>query len=441
MAFEGIVSDFKLKLDDYIEGTILNPNISRIQVNYDGIKIAIIPVLSGKFTCQLPSLESPSDAIIDLVNPDNGWFFARFPITNRQPLTNTLGLKAHSVLKYKHNSLTICPWINFNGVNITLGGAHLPPMGDPDRVKISVDPGVVYTFKYPLPRQDYKEQFWYWPNAYYSAFSLEINLPASTCYPHTIALIDRDNPDEKYYIRFPNDLTSFVGFPRDLEQLGRVQNKDITSVTMTGYQEFRKFESLLMLNGISPHDKFTLLDWGCGHGRLTRHFIKHLPNAEIWGADIDKNNIEWAQNNIKAGQFISLPLTPPSTLPSNKFDVIIGLSVMTHLTAEMQDLWLKDLARSIKPGGLMLMTFGGETVAAYTSKFRSPQWWQNWIITGFDDSQKDPALDKVIDDKSYYRLTIQSKTDVRKRWSREFNIINIVQDVFGNLDVAIMRKK
>ena len=452
---EEIVLTIQLGSDDYITGTISPLAYPRLQINYNGIRWAIVPTFpnekdhnSCQFTCQLPALESVSDGLVEILDPSNDKFLWKYPIANRLPLKNQYGLLAHTVLQTPHSSLTNYPWISFDGVKLTISGYHLPPLGDPDNVFICVGKGVSYKFNYPLISPSHKNHFWYWPNSYFSAFQLEIDLLASDANsdPTTICLMDKrgnvNGPNLlPKYLRFPTDLRSFIGFPLDVNQMTRVQSNDIHSVVTTGYQAYRIFEDLFMCNGILPLKGVSLLDWGCGHGRVLRHFVKHWPQSQIWGVDIDKNNIEWAQNNITGAHCQQVPLMPPSSLFDQYYDGIYGLSVMTHLTAETQVAWLKELARCLKQGGLALLTFDGETVASYDSRHRSPEWWTKWKLTGFDDTQHDPALDKQIVDQSYYRLTLQTENDIRIRWSEYFTVIKVIRDAFGNQDVVILRKK
>ena len=42
----------------------------------------------------------------------------------------------------------------------------------------------------------------------------------------------------------------------------------------------------------------TILDFGCGAGRVIRHFDVEADAGEVWGCDIDGPSIEWAQQNL-----------------------------------------------------------------------------------------------------------------------------------------------
>ena len=135
--------------------------------------------------------------------------------------------------------------------------------------------------------------------------------------------------------------------------------------------------------------------------------------AQITGADIDAENIAWCQANLHGGRFLTAPLWPPLDLPDACFDAVIGLSVMTHLTAEAQRAWLGEIRRILKPGGVALISFGGDGAASFASFHHTPAWWARWRATGFDDGLADPALAGKIADAEYYRVTHQTARQAR----------------------------
>jgi SAM-dependent methyltransferase len=50
-------------------------------------------------------------------------------------------------------------------------------------------------------------------------------------------------------------------------------------------------------------------------------------------------------------------------LPDGKFELIYSYSVLTHLSADRQKPWMKELVRVLKPGGMFLLTVSGKRVA------------------------------------------------------------------------------
>ncbi|WP_245238563.1 class I SAM-dependent methyltransferase [Methylobacterium platani] len=370
------------------------------------------------------------------------------------PRRNAYGLDAEQVQAVYGRPLFSAPWMQFDGARLTVSGYHLPPDGDPGRLSVRLDEGVAYTFDYPVRTPEFGHHFWYWPNAELSSFILTIDLPACRAgsdpfwfefvYPGMDAGLEA-LPEAvrraRRRISVPSRLDAAVCFPRDTTQLTRVQTWSTDqSVTVTGYGTYRTLEALFAQYGVGRRAGIEILDWGCGHGRIARHFVQNWPEARITGADIDAENAGWCARHLD-GRFVTVPLLPPTGLPAASFDGIFGVSVMTHLTAEAQDAWLAEIARLLKPGGVALITFSGPAATAYTSVFRSPDWWQAWCDSGFDDSQHDPALDGKIGDDSYYRNTLHSPDYTLKVWSRHLEVVDIVPSAIGYQDVAVLRRR
>ncbi len=107
-----------------------------------------------------------------------------------------------------------------------------------------------------------------------------------------------------------------------------------------------------------PHPR--LLDWGCGVGRITRHFPKFFPGAEMHGCDINPSFLHWNRLAYPGIQFTLVPYSPPTQYPAAHFDGILGLSILTHIEADWQDDWIRELYRILQPNGILLLTTHGE---------------------------------------------------------------------------------
>ncbi len=436
-----------------------------IKVVYNDRYLATVPVTIAhgtgqpvhSFSCGLPPVAEPDMSSVELYDPDANVLLRRLNNVVRRPLYNANGLSAYDVLTSATTPMFGVPWFSFDGARLTVSGAHLPPGGDPSRLSVKMAPGVRFDFAYPLQGSVFATHFWYWPNADLSAFILTVDLPASdpdsdpfyfdfvydeALPARKLETVSAANPKLRQRIWIPKHFNDFVGHPRDATQLTRVQTwSNAQSVTFTGYNVFRLLESALEAHGVTPRKGVAVLDWGCGHGRVTRHFINHWPQARIEGADIDAENIEWCQENLPRGNFTTVPLLPPSSLKSASFDAVFGISVVTHLTEAAQIAWLQELSRILKPGGLALLSFGGASGAAWGSFWHGPDWWQKWRDQEFDDGIMDPALKGKIAEDNYYRLTVQSIAWTRKLWSRYFDIVAIEADFVGNQDLAVLRRR
>ena len=117
----------------------------------------------------------------------------------------------------------------------------------------------------------------------------------------------------------------------------------------------------LALNRLSakPLSQYaSLLDLGCGCGRLGRLFKGHT--GRICGCDIDARHVDFVGKTLP---WIHAQLTEPDRpLPyrTREFDCVISISVFSHLTEESQDILLRELHRVTKGGGQLLLTIHGE---------------------------------------------------------------------------------
>ena len=102
-----------------------------------------------------------------------------------------------------------------------------------------------------------------------------------------------------------------------------------------------------------------ILDWGCGTGRIVQHLHHLQPYALLYGADINAAMIEWDHAHIKGVHFSLIDVNPPTTYPSNYFDLIYGISVLTHLPKKYQVKWMEEISRILKQEAILLATTHG----------------------------------------------------------------------------------
>jgi SAM-dependent methyltransferase len=115
----------------------------------------------------------------------------------------------------------------------------------------------------------------------------------------------------------------------------------------------------LRRQGIELQNLEAILDFGCGCGRILRHWHS-LAENRVWGTDLNPRLIEWCQQNLPFGHFSVNLLSPPLTYPDREFELIYAFSVFTHLTENLQIAWIADLRRILKTGGYLLISTHGD---------------------------------------------------------------------------------
>ena len=109
-------------------------------------------------------------------------------------------------------------------------------------------------------------------------------------------------------------------------------------------------------NPLTEYD--SILDFGCGCGRLTRMFKGY--RGYLAGCDIDHRLVTWCSKELKYMEVKLSSVKPPIPFNDNKFGAIISVSIFTHLTERSQDQFLKELNRVCKPGGQLFLTIHGK---------------------------------------------------------------------------------
>lgn len=104
-----------------------------------------------------------------------------------------------------------------------------------------------------------------------------------------------------------------------------------------------------------------VLDLGCGAGRNTWSMAKN--GFEVYGLDLAKDGIDLLKKYLKSKNLRADlrmgDIFNPLPYPSNYFDAIISVQVMQHGREKDIKKSLKEVARILKPKGLIFITLCG----------------------------------------------------------------------------------
>jgi SAM-dependent methyltransferase len=127
----------------------------------------------------------------------------------------------------------------------------------------------------------------------------------------------------------------------------------------SGRQHADLVRDVLREQGTEVEGLAALLDWGCGCGRVLRHW-SGLPRTRVVGCDINPKMVEWCEERLDFAEVFVSELKPPLPSADSTFDLIYAFSVFTHLSEELQQEWIRECLRVLRPGGYLLISTMGE---------------------------------------------------------------------------------
>ena len=127
----------------------------------------------------------------------------------------------------------------------------------------------------------------------------------------------------------------------------------------SGKHNAELIQDVLIEAGSSTEQLKALLDWGCGCGRVLRHWSA-LPHTRVLGCDINPKMVDWCNDHLPFVEAAVNDLSPPLPYQDSTFDLAYAFSVMTHLSEELQRAWMQECSRVLKPGGYLLFSTLGE---------------------------------------------------------------------------------
>jgi SAM-dependent methyltransferase len=132
----------------------------------------------------------------------------------------------------------------------------------------------------------------------------------------------------------------------------------------SGHLGKESIKSILQKNNFDINKFESILDFGCGCGRMMRQW-KTLNGPKLFGTDYNPLLVSWCKRNLPFAEFMVNSTTVPLSYPDEAFDFIYAISVFSHLDESMGDFWIRELLRILKPGGLIYMTVMGAARLAY----------------------------------------------------------------------------
>ena len=100
----------------------------------------------------------------------------------------------------------------------------------------------------------------------------------------------------------------------------------------------------------------SVLEFGCGWGRISRCFLRDIPEGKLYGCDVIPHIVRLCKETIPSYNFVENQAFPPTSFSDNTFDLIYSFSVFSHLSESAHKAWLDEFHRIMKPGGILVQT-------------------------------------------------------------------------------------
>ncbi len=171
----------------------------------------------------------------------------------------------------------------------------------------------------------------------------------------------------------------------------------------------------------SALDGLTILDIGCGGGLLSEPLARL--GASVTGADASATNIEVARlHAASSGLTIDYRATTAEAIADSgqTFDVVLAMEIIEHVSDI--DLFIRECARMVRPGGLLLVATLNRTPKSFALAIVGAEYILRWLPVGTHSWHKFVKPSELIDALEAGGLNVLDQTGVSfnpllDRWS------------------------
>lgn len=141
----------------------------------------------------------------------------------------------------------------------------------------------------------------------------------------------------------------------------RTSSRTIRHYFESGLTTLLPITTAALLNGVDLDGHAKVLDFGCGVGRQLLQMTRKFPDALVSACDANPDNIKYIQNAFPQANAYANNFDPPLNYADGTFDLVYSVSTFSHFSLEDARLWLTELRRVTKPGGILCLTFNSYT--------------------------------------------------------------------------------
>ena len=183
-----------------------------------------------------------------------------------------------------------------------------------------------------------------------------------------------------------------------------------------------------------PLAESSVLDFGCGWGRLTRFLARDVEPSNLYGCDPVEGILDICRTNGVPATLARSGAVPDRLPFDGPFDLAFAFSVFTHLSEAAHERCLHALHGAIRPGGILVVTVRPPEYVRFCAALHPfagadltrPQYL-------FAQHPPDPAHPQYSGGEMSYGEAVISLAYVRERWAPLFELQAVdllVEDLF-----------
>jgi SAM-dependent methyltransferase len=210
---------------------------------------------------------------------------------------------------------------------------------------------------------------------------------------------------------------------------------DAASFLGVGQQCAQDIVAGLQRIGRLPDSFASVLDFGCGCGRVLRWLKPEFTSARVFGTDIDRQAVSWCSKNLPGIVWSVNAGLPPLGYAAQSFDLIYAISVFSHLDEDFQFYWLNELRRITKPGGIVLLSIHGSFYldsldAAMVAEIKAKG--MLFVVSG--------GWKNIFPD--WYQIALHTKEYILDTYARYFDILDYLPGGMNTAqDLVILQRR
>jgi len=174
-----------------------------------------------------------------------------------------------------------------------------------------------------------------------------------------------------------------------------------------------------------------VFEFGCGCGRVLRQWSQ-VEGPNFHASDYNPAGVEWARRHLSFVTLSTNELRPPLKYENASFDLSYAVSVFTHLPEELQEPWLAEMHRILRPDGILMVTLSGEGDLVRLGESEQQRFYNGELVV-MDAKYAGTNMCGVYHPESY----------IRRHWSKYFDVLRFIpQGATGSpfQDLYVLRR-